>query len=325
MPKEIAHWILAEYMAMRLPADNPVMDAIRAYPAAYYIGAVMIDSPFYSRHIPEILFIGSLLHAGRDEHELTGLISLGTEYDHRENKCALAFIAGVITHRIADSIFHPLVFSYCGHSGSRHHRFEVMLDIYFLNHYRQQYGKSFFRRHVSRGRLYRLIAVLQLASSNYLPLLARFYASAGQLPTENTIGDMLTRHARIQRMLLWRPVCILAHGIAILWPSAQSNANLCYPINRRRKRGRLTNTIEYIHPQTGKHNCTTLTSMIEQAVTAGHRRLGDLAHAAASSRSTVAAYLQQLPRISLAHGMSHDIPMDLSYWFDAPLAYLRNL
>ena len=353
MPKELSHFAFAEYICERLPENSPVRQAIARYPAAYYLGSVIHDCPFYSTKSPETLRRGAHLHARTPEDELAGLAALGAEYDQTHSPLALALVAGALTHRAADITFHPVVFSHCGHRGIEHHVFEVALDKYVLTGYAHRYAErqrgngasrktpcSFFRRHISRGRVRVLVRLLEPQRRYLCELLGRFY-SAGSFDGVGVIsparaGRVLDKHAGLQRLLLLRPLTTVLQIAARVVPGLRNIASVCYPLwwhrGRRRRWGvtvpmlaQLPPSTErrrgaafspavvgYVHPQSGKWVSTTLDEMIDKTVAAGEHELRGLDEAVGAG--AVGDWLGTRERLSLVHGLDKNIPTDLSYY-----------
>ncbi|AET66818.1 hypothetical protein Desor_1151 [Desulfosporosinus orientis DSM 765] len=117
MPKELTHWHIArEALHRGIPLE--VGKIITGNPVLYYIGAVAHDIPFYDMTKPmeaRIEGVANQLHGVAGENTLTPLIEMmETALAKRDSDNSLAFLLGMLTHFVADSVFHPMVYYLSG-------------------------------------------------------------------------------------------------------------------------------------------------------------------------------------------------------------------
>ncbi len=138
MPKEIAHITLAQMVLESLPPDSIFYKPIQNYFNLFLYGAVAPDTPSYYILGPHNSFIQSLglkFHTTNNSSLLPILKFI--DQLNQPDEDALSFLAGVTTHIMADTTFHPLVYYYAGmdnlHAGAtnRHRLFETAMDYYF--------------------------------------------------------------------------------------------------------------------------------------------------------------------------------------------------
>jgi hypothetical protein len=195
MPKEITHWIVAREAASSLDAGTRTGAAVAACPAAFLLGAVAHDGPYYARGDKTKAAAGDRLHGkGVDDAFESVKRILRAE---ALPPAALAFSAGVLSHIAADTVFHPAVFYFTGFPGHpdtsvagsymyRHWGFESAMDLHFLS---------------ARGEgiELKLKALYERASTQgdpegLLRAVARFYATAGEEPSSEA-ADLILRQA----------------------------------------------------------------------------------------------------------------------------------
>jgi len=135
MPKEIAHWILAQGAADELGTDSRLAGIIRNHRSVYLGGAVLPDT---------------LLHLFRGPHARTALELANRFHDAYGNSFEpliraernqpgelpddlLAGLLGVVSHMLTDIVFHPFVFAVGGTGDiGQHYRVETAIDVHFL-------------------------------------------------------------------------------------------------------------------------------------------------------------------------------------------------
>ncbi len=151
MPKEITHWILADRLKRILPPDSLFFRPVRRYPQLFLTGAVAPDTPYNYAAGPraeKIQCLSNPLH-GIGSSCLSPVLDLLKKEDGDE--VTLAFSAGVVSHIMADTAFHPLVGYYSGlggiHAGAntRHRLIETGMDYFFIRDCSHDYSKSLFR------------------------------------------------------------------------------------------------------------------------------------------------------------------------------------
>ena len=117
MPKELTHWHVAhEVLKQDLPPE--VTKRIKTNRDLYFLGAIAHDIPFYDLSQPpetRIERIGNQLHGANGENTMFPLIEiLEQALLYPEADSLVSFVLGMLTHYVADSTFHPLVYYLSG-------------------------------------------------------------------------------------------------------------------------------------------------------------------------------------------------------------------
>lgn len=144
MPKEFTHWTLAE-LGYRAMPDSSLKGVIEENKALYELGAVCFDSPYYTTGPakPVWVDIATRLHFTESGNSFTPLVRLLEIGQSIGDNRVWALLAGCVSHIIADSRFHPLVYTVTGDLNDPdpnrkraaeigHRRFEAALDLYIL-------------------------------------------------------------------------------------------------------------------------------------------------------------------------------------------------
>lgn len=137
MPKEIVHMGLADRVSSKIRKGSAFRGPVRKHPSLFCYGAVAPDTGSYYLKGPRSKRVQL---AGRKFHVHTAA-AINPVIDLLNQKSAqpdavLAFAAGVFCHIIADTIFHPMIYYFCGldqvHKGAteRHRLFETVMDAY---------------------------------------------------------------------------------------------------------------------------------------------------------------------------------------------------
>jgi len=138
VPKEIAHIHLAKDVFFHLPESSLFSKAIHKHFNLFLYGAIAPDTFYYYLFGPNPSFVLNLSHRVHTQNS-SSLLPILNFLNHFKTKDpgALAFAAGICCHIMADTIFHPMVYYFCGmadvHSNAeiRHITFETALDVYF--------------------------------------------------------------------------------------------------------------------------------------------------------------------------------------------------
>ncbi len=138
MPKEIAHIHLAKDVFFHLPESSLFSKAIRTHFNLFLYGAIAPDTFYYYLFGPNPSFVLNLSHRIHAQNGSSLLPFLNfLNHFKKEEPGALAFLAGICCHIMTDTIFHPMVYYFCGMAGVhsnaeiRHITFETALDVYF--------------------------------------------------------------------------------------------------------------------------------------------------------------------------------------------------
>jgi hypothetical protein len=211
MPKEITHWIVAKEAASSLDTGKKSGAAVAACPAAFLLGAVAHDGPYYARGNSAMAAAGDRLH-GKGVDDAFASVKRIISVDPLP-QAALAFAAGALSHIAADTVFHPAVFYFTGFPGHpdssvagafmfRHWGFESSMDLHFLSlrgEGIERKSKALYKQAASIGN-----------SKGFLKAVARFYATAGEKPSDEDADSILTQAGRTQGLFFSRALYALA-------------------------------------------------------------------------------------------------------------------
>lgn len=260
MPKEITHFALAEQVNRALPETSKFFQPVKKLPMLFLIGAVCPDSPFYYQLGPkkkQIQALASPLHLPAKEALLPVLKFL----NHHRTPAALALAAGIVSHTMSDTTFHPLVYYYAGmkglHTGAdaRHRFFETAMDLHFqyLFHGPTRLHKVIRQAKISKSELY------QLLSSLFLP----------QCPETTFLKHALQWHATLQALF---GASAIRKGTTIMaktpHPVPDLTAGLIYPYDTPCFLPFFSGRLKYRHPCSGSFYATDLLTLIQKAVNA---------------------------------------------------------
>lgn len=141
MPKEITHWLVAEEAFLSLPEKSNLFKAIKSHPNLYYCSAVLPDTPYYclTGRCTPIKKATNHLHC-QQENGFATLAAITRRPALLNFQAELSLLAGLVTHLIADAVFHPLIFFLCGNDTVKddsevtacHRRLETRLDQFYL-------------------------------------------------------------------------------------------------------------------------------------------------------------------------------------------------
>lgn len=283
MPKEYAHWTLAEkvYLAVQ---DPELKSLLAENKGLYELGAVAPDIPFYTfwgRRGREFLSAGWNLHGQDGKNTFAFLSNLNRFYnlqnDDDGNRLIWAFMLGVITHIMADSQFHPMVYYFSGSrlhpdrkvskkATCRHRMIETYLDL----HYMQTFSLS------HRGKLGAILEKLEIKRTGLATLLSCLFFSRDDYP-QRIIQRSIWRHKVIQSQFFSIPYKMI---LSILNKFPFINLDdvvvLFYPRQRDLPIPFFHKPIRFLHPVTGKMFEQTLTDLENCVVNVCHKIFSDL-------------------------------------------------
>ncbi|MGE5404682.1 MAG: zinc dependent phospholipase C family protein [Candidatus Saccharibacteria bacterium] len=145
MPKEITHWIIAEktYLALE---RSPLKDLINKNKALYYFGVISFDTGFYAGGgcKKELILTAENLHYSLEQGSFAALARISEWIKKSGDKRGWAFLCGCLSHVMADSAFHPLVYYLTGDphdpdpelkktANVEHRKLESRLDLFTRN------------------------------------------------------------------------------------------------------------------------------------------------------------------------------------------------
>ncbi len=276
MPKEIAHFALAEEVGRNLPRNSLFFDPVQKFSFLFLLGAVTPDTPFCYLAGPKKKHIQAL---SRPFHQAGAgaLMPVLNFLDKDRTPEALALAAGVVCHIMSDTTFHPLVYYYAGmdniHNGAtaRHRYFETAMDIHF--------------RHIFRGKtnLFKIVRRAEISGPKLNGLFKNLY---GEKRLSRTILNYtIGWHVLLQYLFgADIPRVIASQRASVSSPLPPPVAGLVYPFNKPCALAFFSNSLFFKHPCTKTRVSTTLTSLIQQAVTSTLSVLAVMEQAMAQSR-----------------------------------------
>jgi hypothetical protein len=283
MPKEYAHWTLAErvHLANEIPA---LKSLITDNKSLYELGAVIPDTPFYSfvsRHAREFLSAGWRLHGQDGENTFAFLSHLNLCFDlqneHKANNPIWAFIMGIITHLVADGHFHPFTYHFSGSPFSpdpkvsqkahgRHRMIETYLDLHYMQTFSLTHG----------GKLAALINDIPLDEMELVKLLSCLFFSRSDYPPQK-IKRSLWRHKTMQSVFFsCYPKTILSALNTLPFIGLDDVVALFYPRYRDKIIPFFHKPFRYRHPVTGEMFEQSVSDLEIQVVRVSNRIFSDL-------------------------------------------------
>ncbi len=256
MPKELAHWILAEEALSSLEGESGIGRIIREHHDMYLAGAVLPDTLLYLFQGPHT---GVALALADSFHDAPGnsnepLVQVEEQFPDGMPPDILACLLGVISHMQADIAFHPFVYSVAGTDLGEHYRLETIIDLCLI-----QAGAVPPVRHLS-----------ELVSSKVLGKLAGvislLFDPAKKLP-EQAVSQALYLHCRYQAMydnIFWQLAATLRGFLPV--PRYRRQKHLFYPLNLFGKKYEVENKGRWCCPVTGKQRKETLTGLANRVV-----------------------------------------------------------
>lgn len=290
MPKEITHFALAATLERSLPRTSLFSGPVRKFFNLFLLGAIAPDIPFYYLAGPSRKRVQELSVPFHRAHE-RALMPVLAFLEKDMSPPALALAAGVISHLLSDTHFHPLVHYYAGMDGvhrgatGRHRTFETALDIHFWYMFR---GETCLNRvvknsEVSRAELCRLLAGLFNPCS---PL------------AETAPMKALNQHRRIQYLFRAPGIRTGVAGLTRMGrPLPEKISGLAYPFARPVCLPFFARGLFYKDPCTQESVSTDISTMISQSVESSLRVLDMVAQAMAAGRVEVVLGHPGLPGI----------------------------
>lgn len=145
MPKEITHWTICEKSIEAFNDLNRVQSILKSNTNLFFLGAVILDSPYYARGIYKDQFrcLADLFHGSNGENTILPVVNLISKYEGKYFEGLLAFCLGIITHIVTDSEYHPFIYYYTGNyydinpqkrdlAVYYHRLLEAHLDIFYM-------------------------------------------------------------------------------------------------------------------------------------------------------------------------------------------------
>lgn len=279
MPKEITHWIIAERVAKKLQG-TVYEQAINKYPNIYKLGAVYHDLFYYltPQKYPKhqaiaqgLASVTNKLHGISGEDTFAVLRCVAWQIQRQaENQHLIAFWLGLLTHIIADQIFHPLVYYYTGEyypdtdiktriRHQRHHlKFEALLDFYLCKGNYEEMNKYDLTALV-KGLEYRFDDLVQQALAFYLTMNAEVYA-------KHMLTALAHAHKAHRQIRSLSRNSFFAPLFSFFPQNMQTKLGALYYKQLNSYFERLSGELAFKNPVTGQTTLTTIEEMLNLSV-----------------------------------------------------------
>jgi len=267
VPKELTHWHIASD-AMQKVASGPVGEIIDGNLALYYIGAIAHDIGFYDFSKPyemNLENVANQLHGVAGENTLVPLIDMiETALSQNNQRTQLALLLGMLTHYIADTSFHPMVYYMSGNyfaedpaeqekAVSRHRLLETAIDHWLESVDPVEYPLDLIHLWRETGE----------AGREAFELLVGYYAHLGYRKSQ--FKKAWRNYRLLQTTFTWStPWRILALYRRFEHPSVEKFEALFYsqPLNL----SFFDSNLYWQHPITGTPHDMTLKELYEESV-----------------------------------------------------------
>lgn len=259
MPKEITHWMLAERAFSRLDSGSRLFGMIQSHKNEYLGGAVLPDTLlhlFKGPYAKNALDAADRFH-DTDSNSYLPLIHAESRLENNIPAPQFSCILGVISHMIADSVFHPYVYALTGMDDiGRHYQMETDIDVYFL-------------QNNSSWRIKRMKDIITPATENTLVSVAEhLFVPSGELPRQ-AVSKALSLHMQFQSMysnVFWKPTAILL-GAIFGTPFSQQR-HLFYPLFPIQVNNQTLSVLncEWKHPVSGEIKKETINDLAEEVI-----------------------------------------------------------
>jgi len=273
MPKEAAHWILAEQAWQAMP-DGLLKTEIHENKALYYLGAIVFDTPYYlliGQNRSNLLAATHRLHGYQASSPFNpfGPLAKSSEVLPEGYR---TFLAGALTHVAADAVFHPFIYYYGGNDDdvsssqaaratARHRRLETALDLHFLN----RNGNGTFRNLC----LFSLYRNRENEESAFLKLLNLLYFGRILAPA-SSLKLAFWQHALIHVIIQQRRIHQLFGLFDILYPRqarrVQPIEALFYATCQDADPRFFQRPLYYRHPVTGEEQTQSVSQLQDRMV-----------------------------------------------------------
>jgi len=264
MPKEYTHWVLAE-KAYRNLSDSRLKALLARNKNLYNLGAVVPDTPFYymiGRRSIDFLSAGWRLHGHNGEDTFSFLPVVSRFFDVKNDDSVWAFLLGVMTHIVADGVFHPFIYYFSGNplnhnpgvsrgAAFRHRMMETYLDRHYMRE--TAFAHS--------GKLALILKGNAITQENFIRLLSCLFFPFSDYPPKE-IKSALRKHKFIQSQFykrIYRNV-LKATRIVPFFRLDEFSA-LFYPRIKGSGIPFFRGPIKYVHPVTGDKYQETLHDM----------------------------------------------------------------
>ena len=321
MPKELTHWHIARE-ALQRGVPVKVGEIIASNPALYYIGAVAQDIAYYDFSKPSearIERVANQLHGMDGENTLVPLSEMMDTALKQNNKQALlAFLLGMLTHFVADSTFHPMVYYMSGNYYAedpgerskavfRHRLLETAIDLWLETVDPIEYPSDLMHLWREAGD----------AGPQALKLFVGYYAYLGDKNLIRHFRKAWRNHRFLQTAFSWStPWRMLALYRRFGHPWVEQLEALFYP--QPLDLSFFDATMDWLHPVTGEPNKMTLKELYNlsvKKVIALFERLGT------QSLENWPQLLLTLPPLSLDSGLCYVPVKQMTYFSTEPIEH----
>jgi len=270
MPKELTHFKIAERTATRL-GDTRFSAALSRCPQGLLLGSILPDVAFYGV-LPKcrpIRSLGNTIH-GSDSNDTLALVRAQAHHAQAmaDKELPSALLVGLISHILADAVFHPMVWYFTGdyHASDkalaskaqqRHRAFESLMDMALCP---EMIGQ---KRYSMREHLRQCPDLF--ATGIPTRALATMTGTASQQMTDSLRTAWKT-FAIMQQASAIRPLSTALFALLPILPdSIREIATLFYAPQLMRQSSIVTGQLSFLHPKTGKKNCMTAEEMMNEA------------------------------------------------------------
>jgi len=319
VPKELTHWHIARE-ALQRGVPVKVGEIIASNPALYYIGAIAHDIAFYDLSKPSearIERVANQLHGVDGENTLVPLSEMMINALGQNNSQALlAFLLGMLTHFVADSTFHPMVYYMSGNYFAedpedrgkavfRHRLVETAIDLWLETVNPIEYPADLIHLWREAGE----------DGRQALKLLVGYYSYLGDKKLIGRFRKAWRNHRFLQTAFSWSiPWRVLALYRRFGHLSVERLEALFYP--QPLDLSFFDANLEWLHPVTGEANNMTLEELYDSSankVIALFEQLG------AEPLENWPKLLRTLPPLSLDSGLCYVPVTQMRYFRTEPI------
>lgn len=269
MPKELMHWYTAAKAAEIL--GGPQQRILTSLCSAdYFLGAVSLDTLYYSPSKRQLQYAADCAHGKHGENTYGFLLEAVEAIESFSEKVypIYAFLCGVLAHIAADSVFHPLVYYYCGiqDATERHWLFETRMDLAVQDRVKvRSYRKLLSKSQLERRDFFRLLRVLfaqPLADDSVHDGSSQ---EAFLRAIAVSLNSCVRRFSIIQALFRSASAACVFTTMSHVIPRLGRYLALSYVAQRHRNRDAFASVIPYVHPATGREETVRLDELVERA------------------------------------------------------------
>jgi len=323
VPKELTHWHIASD-AMQRGASGQVGEIIDGNPALYYIGAIAHDIGFYDLSKSSEMNLENManqLHGVDGENTFLPLIEMmETALSQNNKRTQLALLLGMLTHVVADSIFHPMVYYMSGNYFAedpdeqdkavfRHRLVETAIDRWLETVDPVEYPLDLIHLWRETGE----------AGREAFELLDAHYAHLGDKGAH--FKKAWRNYRFLQNTFIWStPYRILALYRQLGHPSVEKYEALFYsqPLNV----SFFDSSLDWLHPVTGARYVTTLQELYDGSV---EKVISLFERLNTQPIEKWPDLLRELQPVSLVTGLPYVPVADMNYFRTEPIEHRLRL